>query len=325
MTSPQRICVVTPVFNDWAALRMLLRDLEAALRPGNVAVDVLVMNDGSAEDGLEAVDPDPGATVIRSVTRLDLRVNVGHQLAIATGLHYAQEHCTFDAILVLDADGEDRPADALQLIRAWQQNPQPIIVAERTKRSESLSFKIFYQLYRVIFRLMTGQRIAFGNFSIIPARALPQVLSRPEIVHHLAATLLRSRLPILHIPTIRGTRYAGMSRMNMPTMVLHAVSALAVFSDVLFSRILIATAFLAASCGLGTIAVAGIRFFTPYAFPNWATTVISFLTLLAAQAIVLILCTGFLLLNNRAALLVTTRELVRLVKHVQGDRSHDAV
>jgi hypothetical protein len=53
------------------------------------------------------------------------------------------------------------------------------------------------------------------------------------------------------------------------------------------------------------------------AFPNWATSVISFLTLLAAQALVLILCLAFLMLTSRSAMLLTSMEVSRLVKRVR--------
>jgi hypothetical protein len=312
------LCLVTPVFNDWGALRQLLGDLETALHAANVHLDVVVVNDGSASNDEILIETDPSWTTIKDVSRIDLHANVGHQLAIATGLQYVQRHRKFDAVLIMDADGEDRPLDTLKLIKVWQETGSTLVVAERTKRSESLSFKIFYRTYRYIFRILTGQNISFGNFSLIPASLLPEILSRPEIVHHFAATLLRTRLPITYVPTVRGQRYAGHSRMTMPTMVLHAVAALSVFSDVLFSRLLIAAAFIGVACGAGTIFVAALRLFTPYAFPNWATTVISFLTLLAAQAVVLILCTGFLLLTNRTSLLLTSIEVGRLVKEVHA-------
>ena len=312
------LCLVTPVFNDWPALQLLLIDLERELGPSAVRLDVIAVNDGSAIADAEPLRPQPGWTHIGQITVIDLRANVGHQLAIATGLHYVQRHRKFDAVLIMDADGEDQAADAVRLIETWRTSGNTVVVAERAKRSESTMFKIFYHIYRGIFRLLTGRAISFGNFSVIPALLLPEVLSRPEIIHHIAATLLRTRLPLIRVPTIRGRRYGGASQMNMPAMVLLAVNALSVFSDVLFSRILIATAFICVACGLGSIFVTFLRLFTTLALPNWATTVVSFLTLLAAQAVVLILCTGFLLLTNRTSLLLTSLEAMRIVKDVRS-------
>jgi polyisoprenyl-phosphate glycosyltransferase len=255
--------------------------------------------------------------VICEITVVDLGVNVGHQIAITAGLHYAQQHKSFTAVLIMDADGEDDPRDAVKLVAAWRNQPDHLIAAQRTKRSESLIFRGFYGLYRAIFRLLTGHTISFGNFLLIPATLLPSVLSRPELIHHIAATLLRTRLPIAEVPTVRGRRYFGSSQMNVPALVTHAIGALSVFSDVLFSRLLIGAAVVGVLCAIGSIVVASLRFFTTLAFPNWATSVIGFLTLLAAQALVLILCLAFLMLTSRAAVLLTSMEVSRLVKGVR--------
>ena len=51
----------------------------------------------------------PTVSAIRIVLRL--RRNVGHQRAIALGLTYLQVEAGCEAVIVMDADGEDRPAD----------------------------------------------------------------------------------------------------------------------------------------------------------------------------------------------------------------------
>lgn len=320
----QTICLVIPVFNDWPALLRLFAELNASFTETGVSFDAIIVNDASTlpDDAMLG-----GATggAITTICILDLRANVGHQMAIATGLHYAQESRSFEAALVMDADGEDRPADALRLLQAWRTDRDKIVVAARSKRSEPLAFKLFYRLYRALFRLMTGRSISFGNFSLIPGSALPAVLSRPELIHHLAATLLRTRLPLVTVPTQRGQRYCGQSQMNMPSLVLHALGALSVFSDILFSRMLIAMALIGSLCGLGAVFVTALRLFTPYAFPNWATTVIGFLTLLTGQMIMIALFSGFQLLMGRSHALLTTLESARLIKAVRtlnGVRPH---
>jgi hypothetical protein len=311
------ICLVIPVFNDWPALLRLFAELNTRFARTGVSFDAIIVNDASTVPGTVVLDS-PAGGAITTISILDLRANVGHQMAIATGLHYAQENRTFDAVLVMDADGEDTPADALRLVQAWRNAGDNIVVAARGQRSESWAFRIFYRLYRALFRLTTGQSISFGNFTLLPASVLPAVLSRPELFHHLAATLLRTRLPLTTVPTRRGLRYSGQSQMNMPSLVLHALGALSVFSDILFSRMLIAMAAIGGLCGLGAIFVTALRLFTPYAFPNWATTVVSFLTLLTGQMIMIVLFTGFQLLMGRSNALLTSLESARMIKAVRG-------
>lgn len=310
------ICVITPVFNDWVSASHLIEDMEREFPCDEFSLDIVIVNDCSTSPISLQVGDFAAKGVVKSISVLNLRTNVGHQFAIATGLVYAAQNRTFDVALVMDADGEDRPSDARRLVEAWKLDRKSMIVAHRAKRSESAAFKLFYMLYRGAFRLLTGRAISFGNFSLVPASLLPSVISRPELVQHVAATLIRTRLPLTKIATERGHRYAGVSHMNMPTLVLHAVGAFSVFSDILFSRMLIAASALAVFCGTGITIVTLLRLFTELAFPNWATTVIGFLTLLAAQAMVLIFCTGFLLLTSRMTSLLTSLEASKLLRDV---------
>jgi glycosyltransferase involved in cell wall biosynthesis len=316
MADTKTICVVTAVYNDWPAFSHLLSDFEKSFAGEKLLFDVVVVNDASTTSLQSRFEEHTGGQLIRSVTVLDLMANLGNQFAVAVGLRYATEHRPCDAVLVMDADGEDRLADAKRLIEAWQSKPDMIMVGRRAKRSESAAFKLFYSLYRATFRILTGSRIAFGNFSVIPQPLLRSVAYRPELPHHYSATILRTRLPMIEIATERGHRYAGRSHMNMPALVFHAVAGFSVFSDVLFSRLLIASASTAGLCGVGIIFVTALRLFTDVAFPNWATTVIAFLALLASQAILLILCSGFLLLMGRSSMLLTSLETSKMVVRV---------
>jgi polyisoprenyl-phosphate glycosyltransferase len=228
------------------------------------------------------------------------------------------EHCSCEKILVMDADGEDRVGDARLMIEESRLRSGAIIVGQRAKRSESGSFKLFYFLYQATFRTLTGRRIAFGNFSVIPKALAQPIANRPELPHHYSATLLRTRLPIVEIPTTRGRRYAGDSHMNMPGLVFHALAAFSVFSDALFSRVLMTAASIIGLCAAGIIGVACLRFFTTVAFPNWATTVISFLALLASQAILLALSSAFILLMGRSSMLMASFETSRIISRVRN-------
>lgn len=311
MSGHQKLCLLTAVYNDWRAFSLLMEDIEKTFADQAIALDVLVVNDGSTAQYRHELERHGAASVVRSISILDMRANVGHQFAIATGLRYAAEHSDAEAVLVMDADGEDRAEDAKRLVEALRDKPDTIVVGHRAKRSEPLAFRFFYVLYRIIFRFLTGKSISFGNFSIVPRALLPSVISRPELTQHYAATLLRTRLPLTLVATTRGKRYAGQSQMSMPALVFHAVAAFSVFFDILFSRLLIAAAFTGVACTIGIAVVTALRLFTDLAFPNWATTVVAFLVLLATQAVLLILCSGFLLLMGRSLMQLTSLDSSR--------------
>ena len=114
--SPPRsaLVILTPVFEDWEALALLLPHLDRAAAAIPAAVRVLAVDDGSTQ-------PAPvdfgglGLTHITAVDVLTLRRNVGHQRAIACGLCHVEAHIPGAAVVVMDADGEDDPADVPRL------------------------------------------------------------------------------------------------------------------------------------------------------------------------------------------------------------------
>jgi hypothetical protein len=69
---------------------------------------------------------------------------------------------------VTDCDGEDRPCDLVRLINAHREDRTAIIAAQRAKRSEGLPLRVLCTLFKRLFLLLTGRRIDFGNFLLIP-------------------------------------------------------------------------------------------------------------------------------------------------------------
>lgn len=288
------IAIVVPVFNDWESLRILVGDLSTALADQPRPVHLLIVDDGSTEpeSGLtEAVAATPFACTLVRLVR-----NVGHQRAIAIGLCHAVRLSVED-ILVMDGDGEDRPQDVPVLLRALQDNRGSIIVAERGRRSEGLRFTLFYRLYRQLFSLLTGTHITFGNFSAMDSAVARRLTAMHELLLHVPATMLRSRCRIVRVATDRGRRYAGLSKMNLVSLVVHGLSSVAVFSERTFTRILLFSAGMFGLSALATV-VAVILKLAGMATPGWATTVAGILMIVLVQNAAVALGGLFVVLNN---------------------------
>jgi hypothetical protein len=194
---------------------------------------------------------------------LALRRNVGHQRAIAIALAFVDEQRSPDTLVVMDGDGEDAPEDVPRLLACLSENDQRMVVfAERTRRSESLTFRVFYALYRWAHRLLTGIPVRVGNFSVIPARELRRLVVVSELWNHYAAAVFKARLPRASIPTVRAPRLAGQSRMNFVDLVTHGLSALSVHSELIGVRLLVGTTIGVAAVGSAVLAAFGLRLFT---------------------------------------------------------------
>ena len=239
--SPADVAILIPVFNDWAAVRMLLGDLDRALTAAGRSASVVLVDDGSTQPVPADLIGRP--TALHRVSILTLRRNLGHQRALAVGLAYVEAHLPCRALVVMDGDGEDAPADVARLLDRFEaEGEQTIVFAERTRRSESTLFRIFYAAYRAAHWGLTGIRVRVGNFSVVPFSRLSSLVVVSDLWNHYPASVFRSRLPFTTHRTARARRLVGQSKMNFLSLVIHGLDAIAVFRDRVGVRLLVALA-----------------------------------------------------------------------------------
>ena len=274
--------ILLPVFNDWKALQNLLKELKKSLNEyGLTDFELLIINDGSVEEKPEYLYIDIKTTIA------NLTHNLGHQKAIAVGLSYVYHNMSCERVLVMDADGDDRPEDAVTLLQYSSNNKDQVVVGGRTSRKEGITRQFFYALYIVIFRLLTGKSVRFGNFSLIPSKHVNRLISKGDIWLHLPGGIIKSKLSYSIVPTKKGTRYTGSSKMSFTSLVYHGIGALAVFIDIIAIRLLIASCLAIGISLLGLIAIFIIKFSTNLAIPGWASTL--------GSSIVIIILVSFLI------------------------------
>lgn len=117
-----------------------------------------------------------------------------------------------------------------------------IVFAARSKRLEQFLFRVLYRVYQVVHRVLTGDPVRVGNFSIVSFESLGKFVVIPEIWYHYAAAVIRSRLRFSSIPIPRDKRVAGKSKMNFTALLLHGLSAFFVYGDIVGARLLIGIA-----------------------------------------------------------------------------------
>ena len=293
-----RIAVILPVFNDWASLAQLVEALESIAAPDKT-FSLLIVDDGSTEPA--TIDyPTHALRRIADIEIIRLACNLGHQRAIAVGLVAACDRRDFDAVVVMDSDGEDRPADIPKLLAAAAAHPGHIVCAQRQRRPGLLAFRFWYELYKFVFRVLTGSRIDFGNFCLIPRDKVEVLVGYPWVWNHLAGTLARSGMPVVKVPLDRGSRYDGTSKMNFIALIMHGLGAIAVYSDIVMIRLTIGALAFSALMLLGALVVITIKIFTDLATPGWASSVAGLLSVILLQGLMLSAVATFMILNMRS-------------------------
>jgi polyisoprenyl-phosphate glycosyltransferase len=318
------LIVLMPLRDDWASAAELIRRIERAVLPETCTMEIVLVDDGS-EQGCDSADFQYDFSVVRAIWNLRLRRNLGHQRAIAVGLAQVHQTMACDAVIVMDADGEDTPEGVVQLIGAWSgAQGAKAIFAERSRRSESLVFRFFYVLYKFLHRSLTGIGVRVGNFSILPYRYLDTLVVMGELWNHYAAAVFRSKLPLAMVPIPRGTRIAGTSRMNFVALVTHGLSAISVFGDIVGVRLLIASLAGSLIAVAGIVLVAIVRFFTERAVPGWATYVTGTLIMISIQLITMGTSFTFFMLASRTNLgFMPVRDYSLFVRDAEAIYRHE--
>ena len=291
--------ILMPVYRDWASAAAVCRALDeefAALVPINARI---LLVDDASPDGLAGWAAFP-RQVLSGISVLRLRTNLGHQRAICAGLCHIYEAMPAAWVLVMDCDGEDRPADAVRLIRMALDRPGGLIFAARRKRLEGLVFRAGYVAFRWLHRLLTGQSVQVGNFSILHHSVLGRLVAMPELWNHYAGAVFRSRIAFDLVPFDRGIRLHGRSHMNLPSLVAHGLAGIATFQETVATRILIANSLGASLLVLLLGTVVAIRLWTNKAIPGWATYTAGLILLLALQLVGMSFNLVFLLISNRS-------------------------
>jgi polyisoprenyl-phosphate glycosyltransferase len=299
--SIKTIVILTPVYNDWYSFLQLMNELDQyAGNLKDTCVSVIAIDDGSIQSSVAVSSEKREYKHIQEISVLHLARNLGHQKAIALGVAYINSNISCDLVIVMDADGEDRPKDLAKLLAENVRFPEQIVFARRTRRSEGIIFRAFYLLYKITFNTLTGREISFGNFCLIPKGLLNRVAHLPEIWNHFAAGIMHANIPWASIPTERGKRYTGKSSMNFISLVIHGLSAISVYIEVVTVRLMLFAMVIIIIGIVSFLVLLYVRYLTPLAIPGWATNVAIGIVVIMFQAILLLALLAFLTLNYRS-------------------------
>ena len=230
-----KIKILIPIYNDWRSVFELLKQIDGQISDISDEISILIVNDGSNEEKENI----PELKYIKSVKILNMKQNQGHARCNAMGLKYLYENDEFDYVIPMDGDGEDRPEEIKLLLDKSKDYPNDVITANRIKRSEGFLFKICYELHKIITLIFTGQSIKFGNFSLLPKKFVKKMIDEKATWNSFSGSLCKVSNIRKSIPSIRGTRYFGPSKMSFQNLIKHSLSIISVFKFTWFFRSLI--------------------------------------------------------------------------------------
>jgi len=228
-----KIKILIPVYNDWKSVFKLLEDIDLQVNDLKHEFSIIIVNDCSTE---EKPTNDFNFKNFKSVKIINMKKNKGHARCNASGLRYIAEHEDYDYIIPMDGDGEDRAEEIAPLIGKVNDYPDKVITANRVKRSEEFIFKFCYLLHKYLTFVFTGKSIKFGNFTCLPKFAVNKMIKEKSTWSSFSGTVAKLFTDRISVPSTRGKRFFGPSKMSFINLLKHSLSIIAVFKMTLLIR-----------------------------------------------------------------------------------------
>ena len=231
-----KIKILIPIYNDWQSVFKLLENIDSEIESLAAEVSVLIVNDASTEQRPKI---NLNLNNLKSIQVVNMKENRGHARCNAAGLKYINEKEDFDYVIPMDGDGEDRPEELISLIEKAKEYSDTVITADRVKRSEGFFFKFCYLVHKYLTFVFTGQSIKFGNYTCLPKSAVDRMVEEAATWSSFSGSLSKTAKERKSIPSTRGSRYFGPSKMSFVNLLKHSLSIIAVFKTTLLIRSII--------------------------------------------------------------------------------------
>ena len=229
----KKFVILIPIYNDWKSVFKLLENIDLQIADWDAEVSVLIVNDASTE---ERPATELKFKKIKSVRVMNMKQNRGHARCNAAGLKYLTEKEKFDYVIPMDGDGEDRPEELISLFNKSKEKPLKTVTLDRIKRSEGFFFKLLYEGHKILTYVFTGKLVKFGNYSSLPKEDVAKLTKEASIWSSFSGSVTKVISDRVSVPSIRGQRYFGPSKMNLFNLLIHSFSIIAVFRGAVIIR-----------------------------------------------------------------------------------------
>ncbi len=155
---PPQISIVSPVYGCAATLESDVRRLKALLEQHHFSCEIILVDDGSRDDGWAVIQRRAAADPVIKGIRLSR--NFGQHAAVTAGIAHATGRYTF----VIDCDFPHDLHDILKLYEALRGGDCEIVFAVRDRRRQELWKKLLSKAYAWLFKQFAtpGEELPFG-------------------------------------------------------------------------------------------------------------------------------------------------------------------
>ena len=207
---PATLGIVIAAYNEADALPAMHARLSQVLDAMGLPAQVVYVDDGSRDATWQVLGAiaagDPRVRLLR------LSRNFGKELALTAGL----DHVDADAVVVLDADGQDPPELLPEFVARWREGHDVVYGTRASRDGESwLKRATASAFYRTINRVSnTGIPADTGDFRLMSRRVVESLRGLRERQRFMKGLFAWVGFPNTSIAYRREARIAGRSKFN---------------------------------------------------------------------------------------------------------------
>lgn len=211
-TTFKKLSIVVPLFNEEESLLPLANEIRKAIKPLNLSYEVIFVDDGSTDKSLK---------VIKELCRQDrrfrflsFRKNYGKSAALQMGF----KEVTGDAVITMDADLQDDPAEIPNLLKKLEEG-YDLVSGWKKLRHDPFIKKYSSRFFNYVTGVMSGIKIHDFNCGLKGYRA--EVVGSMKVygeLHRYLPVLADwngysvTEIPVKHHPRKYGKTKFGISR-----------------------------------------------------------------------------------------------------------------
>ncbi|MCS7223416.1 MAG: glycosyltransferase family 2 protein [Armatimonadetes bacterium] len=213
----KRLSVVLPAYNESENIVTLLREIALIAPTLGLAVEVIVVDDGSDDGTSASVSSvvDGLLSSIETIVLIRLNRRCGQTMATTVGLAYA----TGEAVVIMDADGQNDPADIPTLVALFKEGYDLVCGWRKDRKDARLKKVLPSKIANRLIASLTGVPVRDLGCSLrVYRRWLVERLLEHGFHHRylpIFCSALGARMtevPVHHRPRLRGHSKYGLSR-----------------------------------------------------------------------------------------------------------------
>ncbi len=148
----KKLSIVVPLLDEEDSLRPLVNEINKALLNKGIQYEVLFIDDGSKDKSLKIIKELNAQN--KKFKYFSFQKNYGKSAALQIGFNNA----TGDAIVTMDADLQDDPAEIINLLKKLDEG-YDLVSGWKKKRQDPVIKKISSRFFNFITRILTGINI----------------------------------------------------------------------------------------------------------------------------------------------------------------------